>query len=149
MVSRSSLRAVMKRKRVGSPRDVNEELVVCPLRGVIFRQLRTQTSCLHSDHRVQMGIEISRAAKNFCCKLVLLRGGSRTLQGMIGKIVKQFAQRLRAMQSSTAEQFFDLFPMPGSVAVHHIALAILQHHGNPIRSPLKSGNLFHVTVSDP
>ena len=64
--------AHVKGECVGLPRQLDDDLVVGTLMGVILLQLYAQPPRLHSDRRIILGIESPRPAQNLGGDLVFL-----------------------------------------------------------------------------
>jgi hypothetical protein len=100
---------MVKREGIVALGDFHNDRVFEALRRVVFGQLGAETTSLDPNHGIDMGIEVLLAAENFRRNLVLLGGSAGMLQGMIGQIAEQLAERLRPVEGVTGKQFFDLF----------------------------------------
>jgi len=62
-----------------------------------------------------MGIEILLATEDLGRNLILLGRDSRMFKGMIRQILEKLAERLRAVESTAAEQLFEVRELLGSI----------------------------------
>ena len=62
-----------------------------------------------------MGIEILLATEDLGRNLILLGRDSRMLKGMIRQVLEKLAERLRAVESTAAEQLFEVRELLGSI----------------------------------
>jgi hypothetical protein len=74
--------------------DLHQDRIFGTLTSIVFRQFSTQTPSLHPDHGIYVGIKVLLPPKDFGGNLVLLRRSPRMLQGMVGQIAEQLAERL-------------------------------------------------------
>ena len=91
-------RSGMENQNIGAFRELHPDGVIDSSRGVMFRELGTQSPGLDADHRVQLRVEIRLTPKYFSSNLVFLQGRSGMVEGVVGKIAKQFAQGFGAVQ---------------------------------------------------
>jgi hypothetical protein len=63
-----------------------------------------------------MRVEVLLAPEDLGRNLVLLWGGTRMVQGMIGQVTQELAERLRAMERMAGKKFFDLAEILGSLS---------------------------------
>src|SRR6266851_52804 len=99
---------MVEREEVGSLGEVDPDGVIGALRGIVFRQLRAKAPSLHANHGIQLRIEIGLAAEDLGRDLVLLERSTGMIEGMLGKIAKQLAERFGAVQRMAAGKPFYL-----------------------------------------
>ena len=93
---------------VGTAGQLDSDRVLDAVGVVVFGELYAQSSSLDANHRIELGIEVSRAAEDFRRNLILLDGSARVIEGVLGEISKKLAQLLGAMQGMTVHQLIDL-----------------------------------------
>src|SRR6266849_3822343 len=98
----------MESQKIVALGHFDQDRILAPLRGVVFSQLGTQAPRLHTHHRVQMRIEVLLAPEDLGRNLVLLRGSTGMVQGMVCQIAQQFAEGLRAMESMARQKSLNL-----------------------------------------
>jgi hypothetical protein len=59
---------------------------------------------LHADAGIGLRVEVGRTPKHLSADLILLEMVRWGVQSMVGQILKQLAERLRALQQRTPEQ---------------------------------------------
>ena len=101
---------------IGSPRQIDQDLIVNTFGCIIFSQLSTKPSCLDANCGINMRVEMTRAPKDLRSNLILLGSRSGVFQRMINQIAQQLAQGLGAVQSMTTEELFDLAPVMSLVS---------------------------------
>jgi signal transduction histidine kinase len=62
-----------------------------------------------------MGIEVFLASEDLGGNLVLLGRDSRMFKGMIRQVLEKLAERLRAVESTAAEQLFEMRELLGAI----------------------------------
>jgi hypothetical protein len=60
-----------------------------------------------------MRIKVFLTTENLGCNLILFRGGSRMVPGVIGEIAQEFTKRLRPVKSVATEESLDLSELLG------------------------------------
>jgi hypothetical protein len=92
MVSPGPCGTFVKDERVRSPGEIDQDLVIDALGGVILGKLSAKASGLYANRGIQMRVKVARAPKNFRRNLIFLGGGPGMIQRMIGQIAQQLAQ---------------------------------------------------------
>src|SRR5882724_3400048 len=103
VITACPVRTLVESEGVGAFGGFHDDRVVGALRGIVLGQLRAQAAGLDANHGVHMWVEVLLASEDFCRNLVLLRGGTGMVQGMIRQVTEQFAKGFRAMESVAAE----------------------------------------------
>src|SRR5215472_208041 len=111
MVSPGTRGTFVKSECVCSPGEIDQDLIVGALGGVILCQLPAKTTCLYANCGIQMRVKVAGAAKNFRRNLIFLGRGPGMVQRMIGQVAQQLAQGFRTVQGMTAKELFDLSPV--------------------------------------
>src|SRR5947199_374624 len=102
------MRTLMKRENVSPLRQLHNNGIIRAFRAVVLRQLHAQPARLHADRRIRLRIEIRWPAENFSRNLIFFQRYARMMEGMLGQVPKQLAERFRSVQDMTADQAFDL-----------------------------------------
>jgi hypothetical protein len=105
----------MESKGITALGHFQHQMVVNPLRGVVFSQFSAKTARLDPYHGIQMRVEVFLASEDFGGDLVLLWGYSRMLEGVVCQILEKLAEGLRAMEGTASEKFLDLGELLGSI----------------------------------
>src|SRR5262252_5080184 len=98
----------MKREEVGAFGHFHQERVFCALEGIVLRQLLTQSSCLHSNRRVELWIEIGGTPKNLSRNLVFLQWRTWMFDAMVGKVTEQLPQRFGTVKGMAVLDLLNL-----------------------------------------
>jgi len=99
---------MVEREHVRTLRKFDDNGIPGAVSSIVLGELYAKTPGLDADHRIQLGVEIRRAPKDLGRYLVFLDRRSGMIQGMLGEIAEQFAQRLGAMQDMAVHQPVDL-----------------------------------------
>jgi hypothetical protein len=89
----------MERDGVGALGDLDQYGIVCALMRVVLRELYAKASGLHPDRRVALRIESRWATQDLGRDLIFLKRDPRVIEGVLGQVAKQLAQRFRAVQA--------------------------------------------------
>ncbi len=100
--------ALMESKRIAALGHFQHEMVVNPLGGIVLSQFCTKAARLHPYHRIYMRIEVFLASEDLGGNLVLLRGYTGMLKGVVRQVLEQLAEGFRAMEGTAAEKFLEL-----------------------------------------
>jgi len=87
--------------------------------GIIFRKFGAKTPGLHSNHGIQMGVEILVPPEDFCRNLIFLGGNAGVFCRVVGQIAQQLTERLRPVQGMTSQNSLDMTRIVGSVNHGH------------------------------
>ena len=98
----------MKRKDVSTFGQLDLDRVFQTFRVVVFSEFRTKTTRLHTNHRVDLRIEVGGPAKDLRRDLVFLYRQAGMVKGMAGEVTKKLAKGFRAVQDMTLSQPLDL-----------------------------------------
>ena len=98
----------MESQSVRALGQLHQDRVFAALRSVIFGKFGAQASGLDPNEGVQMRIEIARTPENFGGDLIFLQRQSGMLDGMVGEVPQEFAQRLRTVKSMAIYQLLNL-----------------------------------------
>ena len=85
----------MKRERIRSLGDLDQDGIVGTFVRVVLGQFDAQASGLYADRGITLGIESDRPAQDLGGDLVLLQRDSRVIERVLGEIAEQLAQRIR------------------------------------------------------
>src|ERR1700740_2853553 len=91
----------MERQRIRTFGELHPDGIVNALVRIVLGEFYPQPSRLDPNRGVALRIEPSRPPQNLGGNLIFLQRGPRVIEGMLGKILEQFAERFRAMQDMT------------------------------------------------
>ena len=91
----------MKRQRIRSLRQFDDNGIVDTFLPVELSQFDSQAPRLHPNGRVALRIEPGWPTQNFSRYLILLQRNAGMIQRVFCQVSQQFAQRFRAMQDMT------------------------------------------------
>src|SRR5438309_6394832 len=75
--------SLMEGNNVGSSGKVHDNRVIGSVRCIVFGELRAQSPGLHSDHGIELRIEVVGATEDLCRNLILLDWSSGMIQGVL------------------------------------------------------------------
>src|SRR5258708_14857105 len=84
--------AVVKSQQVCSPGKLHYDRVVAAIYAVILGEFPTEPPRLYPHHRVELGLEIIRAAEDFRRNFIFLNRDSRTVTGGLRPLAERFAE---------------------------------------------------------
>ena len=91
----------MERNGVGALGDLDQYGIVYALMRVVLGELYAKASGLHPHSGVALRIESCRAAQDLGRDLVFLERDPGVIEGVLGQIAKQLAQRFRTAEAMT------------------------------------------------
>ena len=110
-------------RRVPAGRDVDDDRIALPLRGVVILQLRAQAPRLHPDDRVRARIEGLAASEYFNPDGVFLQRISGTVQGVLDDVPEKTAEHRSSSKRVAPENFCQLLPGGSSRGARSVRVA--------------------------
>jgi hypothetical protein len=116
MVPPRAASPLVKGEAISSLGHFQHERVVNPLRRVVLRQFGAKAARLDSHHGIKVGVKVFLATEDLGSNLVFLRRYTGMFKRMVRQILEQLAERLRAVQSTAAEQLLEVRELLGPIS---------------------------------